>query len=105
MADFGKGLETSWVLISASRARGRVVIASDASPIKEYIQHEKTGFLFRDQKEVYSYVKKLLENPGLIGKTGERARREAENYDWQVVLSRYEEMYKSIVNNRTIPNK
>ena len=61
--------------------------------------------MFRNQKEVYSYLKKLLENSDLTGKIEERARREAENYDWQVVLNRYEEMYKSIVNNRTIPNK
>lgn len=90
-------LETGAITVLEAMAAGRVVIASDINPINEYIQHGKTGFLFRDPKEMYLYLKKLIENPDLIRETGERARKEATKYDWQLVVSKYEKMYESIV--------
>jgi len=89
--------ETGAIAVLEAMASGKVVIASDINPIKEYIQHERSGFLFRDQKEVYLCLKKLIENPDLIEEIGKRAREEAEKYDWQLVIRRYETMYKSVI--------
>jgi glycosyltransferase involved in cell wall biosynthesis len=89
--------ETGAITVLEAMAAGKVVIASDINPINEYIQHEHTGFLFRDQKEVYLYLKRLIGNPDLIEKIGKLARKEAEKYDWQLIIRRYEAMYRSIV--------
>ena len=78
-------------------ASGKAVIGSNLNPIKQYIEHERTGFLFNDPKEVYLYLKKLIENPNLIKEIGRRARKEAAKYDWNLIIRKYEEMYRSVI--------
>lgn len=89
--------ETGAITVLEAMASGKVVIASDINPINEYIQHQYTGFLFRNQKEAYYHIKRLIENSDLIWEIGKRARKEAEKYDWQKVIRRYEDMYKSVI--------
>jgi len=89
--------ETGAITVLEAMASGKAVIASNINPIKEYIQHERTGFLFNDKKEVYLYLKKLIENPNLIKEIGRRARKEAAKYDWNLIIRRYEEMYRSVI--------
>jgi glycosyltransferase involved in cell wall biosynthesis len=92
--------ETGAITVLEAMASGKVVIASNINPIKEYIRHEHTGFLFYDQKEVYLYLKKLIENPTLIKEIGRRARKEAAKYDWGLIIRRYEEMYRSVIKRK-----
>ncbi|MFX1563563.1 MAG: glycosyltransferase family 4 protein [Promethearchaeota archaeon] len=89
--------ETGAKIVLEAMASGKAVIASNINPIKEYIQHERTGFLFNEEREVYLYLKKLIENPNLIKEIGKRARREATKYDWNLIIRRYEEMYRSVL--------
>jgi len=90
-------LETGAITVLEAMASGKVVIASNINPINEYIQHERTGFLFNESKEVYLYIKKLIENPNLIKEIGRRARKEAAKYDWNLIIQKYEEMYRSVL--------
>jgi glycosyltransferase involved in cell wall biosynthesis len=90
-------LETGAITVLEAMASGKVVIASNINPIKEYIEHERTGFLFTEEKEVYVYLKKLIENPKLIKEIGRRARKEVAKYDWNLIIGRYEEMYRSVM--------
>ena len=89
--------ETGAITVLEAMASGKVVIASNINPINEYIEHERTGFLFAEEKEVYLYLKKLIENPKLIKEIGRRARKEAAKYDWNLIIRRYEEMYRSVM--------
>ena len=89
--------ETGATIVLEAMASGRVVIASNINPINDYIEHERTGFLFNKQKEVYVYIKKLIEDPNLIREIGRRARKEAAKYDWNLIIRRYEEMYRSVI--------
>jgi len=89
--------ETGAITVLEAMASGKAVIASNINPINEYIEHERTGFLFNEEKEVYLYLKKLIENPNLIKEIGRRARKEAAKYDWNLIIRRYEEMYRSVV--------
>ncbi|MBS7633137.1 glycosyltransferase family 4 protein [Candidatus Bathyarchaeota archaeon] len=91
--------ETGAITVLEAMASGKAVVASDIYPIREYIQHEITGFLFSDAKELYPCLKKLLDNPDLIKKIGERARRKAEQHDWKKIISKYEEMYRIVLCN------
>jgi len=90
-------IETGAITVLEAMASGNAVIASNINPIKEYIQHERSGYLFNHQKEVYPYLKKLIENPDLIKEIGTRARKEAAKYDWDLIIRRYEEMYRSVI--------
>ena len=89
--------ETGAAIVLEAMASGKVVIASNINPIKEYIEHERTGFLFNEEKEVYLYLKKLIEAPSLIKEIGKKARKEAAKYDWNLIIRRYEEMYRSVI--------
>jgi len=89
--------ETGAITVLEAMACGKAVIGSNINPIREYIHHNQTGFLFSGQREVYVYLKKMIENPGLIDEIGNRARKEVKKYDWKVVIRRYEEMYRSVV--------
>ena len=88
--------ETGATVVLEAMASGKVVIASNINPINEYIEHERTGFLFNEEKEVYLNLKKLIENPNLIKEIGKRARKEAAKYDWNLIIRRYEKMYRSV---------
>jgi glycosyltransferase involved in cell wall biosynthesis len=94
--------ETGAITVLEAMASGKVVIASDINPINEYIQHERTGFLFQNQKEAYFYLKNLIENPDLIEKIGRKAREEAAKYDWGLTIRRYEDMYRGIIERRKL---
>ena len=90
-------VETGAITVLEAMASGKVVIASNINPINEYIEHERTGFLFNDQKEVCLHLKKLIKNPNLIREIGRKARKEVAKYDWNLIIRRYEEMYRSVI--------
>ena len=89
--------ETGATIVLEAMASGKVVIASNINPINKYIEHERTGFLFNNQKEVYPYLKKLRESPSLIREIGRKARKKAAEYDWNLIIRKYEEMYRSVI--------
>jgi glycosyltransferase involved in cell wall biosynthesis len=92
--------ETGAITVLEAMASGKVVIASDINPINEYIQHGCTGFLFQNQKEAYFYLKNLIGNPELIEKIGRNAREGVAKYDWELIIRRYEEMYRSLMERK-----
>ena len=92
--------ETGAITVLEAMASGNAVIASGINPIREYIQHGRTGFLFSEENDVYEYLKKLIESPHLVMEIGERARKEAEKYDWRHLIRRYEAMYRSVMERK-----
>ena len=90
-------IETGAITVLEAMASGKAVIASNINPINEYIEHQRSGFLFNDPKEIYIYIKNLLENPNLIKEIGKQARKEAAKYDWNLIINKYEEMYRSVI--------
>jgi glycosyltransferase involved in cell wall biosynthesis len=92
--------ETGAITVLEAMASGKVVIASDINPIKEYIQNGRTGFLFSEENDLYACLKKLIESPHLVTEIGERARKKAEEYDWQHLIRKYEAMYRSVMKRK-----
>jgi glycosyltransferase involved in cell wall biosynthesis len=77
----------SWSLLEAM-AVGSAVVASDTAPVKEVIEHEKTGRLvnFFDVKGLVDETCGLLENPEERKRLGENARSFVkENFDLRKV--------------------
>lgn len=89
--------ETGAITVIEAMAAGKTVIASNIHPIKEYIKHGYSGFLFNEEKDVFAYLDVLLETPSLIKQVGKRARKEAAKYDWNLVIHCYEKMYESVM--------
>lgn len=77
----------SWSLLEAM-ACGCAIVASDTEPVREVIEHEKTGMLvpFFDPQKLAQQVSDLIEDPALREELGKSARRQVvEKYDLQEV--------------------
>ena len=76
---------------------GLAVVASNVGGVKESI--ENCGILLRknNQKELKIVLEKLLKNPNLIRKMGEKAKKEVvKKFSLEKMLLKTEEVYKSI---------
>jgi PEP-CTERM/exosortase A-associated glycosyltransferase len=84
-------------------ALGKAVLGSDVGGIRELVQPEKTGVLYRaDNIDDFCWqAKRLLSQPSLQRKLGEEARdfilREK---DWNVLARRYIDIYDFAIRNR-----
>ena len=77
----------SWSLLEAMSV-GAAVVASDTSPVQEFITHGETGLLtdFFDHADLSARVSELLVNPTLRDRLGGAARSHIiENYDLRTI--------------------
>jgi glycogen synthase len=77
-------------------AQAKAVLASDVGGIRELIDSERTGMLFRagDMEDFCRQAERLIRNGGLRRELGERARQEVlRQKDWKVVAQRYQTVY------------
>ena len=77
----------SWSLLE-SMSCGCAIVASDTAPVREVIEHEKTGMLvpFFDPEKLASQVPELAADPLLRQKLSRAARRFVqEKYDLETV--------------------
>ena len=84
-------------------ALGKAILGSDVGGIRELVQPEKTGVLFRadNVEDFCEQAKRLLSQTGLQRKLGEEARgfilREK---DWKVLAQRYIDVYDFALRHR-----
>lgn len=78
-------------------AAGKAVIASEATPMNEYIEHRVSGLLAENDEQFYRHCKELIEAPDLREELGRNAQRRSLNYDWNVIFDKLEQIYKSVV--------
>lgn len=74
------------------------VVGSDVGGIREFIQHEETGLLFKpgDADALASAITRLCESSDLCKKIGSRGRKAVwQNWHWPVVIKRYVEIYRA----------
>ena len=74
-------------------AAGKCVIASNIPPIDKFIEHEKSGILIDNDEQFYEYTELLLNNPNLIVKIGNEARKKVAHHSQKDVISMYERLY------------
>lgn len=78
-------------------ALGKPILASDVGGIRELIEHEKTGLLFRadDVDDFARQARRLINDSRLRQSLAASARQTAiEEKDWKVVVRRYEDVYR-----------
>jgi PEP-CTERM/exosortase A-associated glycosyltransferase len=93
-------------------ALGKPILASDVGGIRELVEHEKTGLLFRaeDIQDFCRHARRLSEEEKLRRQLGERARQAAvQEKDWKVLVRRYERIYEFAIashkNKKNLPCK
>lgn len=85
--------ETGSITTLEAMACGKAVIASNISPMNEYVEHQLSGLLVDEDEEFYHYCKELIQNPDLRARLGQNAQRKAESFDQNKVFDKVEEMY------------
>lgn len=78
-------------------AAGKCVIASNISPIDEFIEHGKSGFLVDNVEQFYEYTRLLLNNPNLVRKIGRSARKKVACRSWVDVICKFESLYEHLL--------
>jgi len=78
-------------------ACGKPVIATPLG-FSEYIEHEKDGIIMEnnDVKTIKYWIEYLMENEDVREELGRNARRKALQYDWDKIVSQYEELYEKL---------
>jgi glycogen synthase len=84
-------------------ALGKAILGSDVGGIRELVQHEQTGLLFRPDNvdDFCRQAQRLLESEGLRNELGARARAVVlEEKDWKIIARRYLDVYEAAIRNR-----
>jgi glycogen synthase len=85
----------------------KAVLGSDVGGIRELIEHEKTGLLFRagDAEDFCRQANRLIQSPALRNSLAERGREFVIRHrDWQVLSLRYKQIYDFALQGRTAAN-
>lgn len=80
-------------------AAGVAVVASDIPPLREVAGE---GAVFVDPKSVDAWTDALadvIDNPARAGRLGAAGRARAQDFGWETIARRYEELYARLVNS------
>lgn len=95
----GEGFPT---VIAEAMAAGLPIIATGVGAIPEVLEDGVNGIILSkpDENELANAIVRLLKNPRLMKKMGERNREKAKDYDVSVVCKRLVEIYNEIIASR-----
>jgi len=88
-------------------ALGKPILASNVGGIRELIEHEKTGLLFRadDVDDFCRQARRLMSDAGLRSELSAQARETAlAEKDWKVLVRRYEDVYRFAISSHSHGN-
>jgi len=66
----------------------------------ETVLNGKTGFIVKDFQEMLDKLEILINNPNLRYKMGKKAREYAKNFDWDVIVKKWEKIFMDVVRKR-----
>lgn len=86
------------VSVIEAMALGLPVVSTNVGGIPYLVTHNKTGLLVNpdDTSAMAKAVKKLLKDEALTGKLSESGRKLAERYDWSIIKTKWQELFKTI---------
>lgn len=88
------GGESFGIVIAEAMAAGCAVVCSDLAAFRAVIGDNGVTVPVGDVPALASSVIALLEDPGHAGRLGVRARTAVERFDWGVITTRYQLMYR-----------
>ena len=87
-------------LIEAMKC-GTPVIGRNIQGIKEIIQNNKNGLIFKDQKTLQKQIKKLQKNQKLWKKLSINGKKHSQKLKWEKTANKTTKIYKNLKNNKT----
>lgn len=81
-------------------ASGKPIVAVDAGALRELCQHERNGFLCRQDNvdEIAGALGTILNDPSLQKKMAEESLAIARTHDLETTLQRFEAIYRDVIN-------
>ena len=87
------------VILEAAASALPVIARKNYEP--ETVLDGETGFLVGSDEELFARLGELLRNPGLRRKFGETGRRHIKQFDWDPIARRWEEIFLSLLAQRS----
>jgi glycosyltransferase involved in cell wall biosynthesis len=86
------------VLLEAAACGLPVIARQDYQP--ETVVHGETGYLVGSDDEVFARLRELLSQPELRRKFGEAGRKQSEQFDWDPITRRWEEVFLDLISRK-----
>jgi len=93
--------ETGSITTLEAMACGKAVIASNISPMNEYIDDGVSGLLVENEEQFYDYCRDLVQDPVLMQRMGKNAQEKAKQYDQERVFNDMEAIYNRVISKAT----
>ena len=78
-------------------AAGRPVLCSDVGDVATIVRDEECGLVWKDDSELSDGIERLVDEPNLRSRMGERARRLSEGrLSWAQIASQFAGIYSRI---------
>jgi len=90
------------VILEAAACALPVIARKNYEP--ETVLDGETGYLVGSDEQLFARVGELLRNPELQRKFGEAGRRHVEQFDWDPITRRWEEIFLSLLAQRSEAN-
>ncbi|PRX46283.1 glycosyltransferase family 4 protein [Salegentibacter salegens] len=84
------------VSLIEAMALGFPIVSTNVGGIPYLLQNKKTGLLvpLNEKTAMLNAIKELLQNPNLAESLSQNARRQAENFDWEIVKKDWKEILR-----------
>lgn len=94
-------IDNTPVSVLEAMACGLCVISTEVGGIPYLLEHEHDALLVPpdDPVSMATAVHRLLTEPGLAERLSRNARQKAEQFDWSIILPRWEALLKSVAEN------
>ena len=92
-------VETGAIVVLEAMAAGKVVIAYNNAPVNEYIEDRISGFLVKNEEEIYQNCRQLIQHPEILSVISDNAKMRARNYNISEMFKKINQLYKNCVDN------
>ena len=99
-------IETFGIVAAEAMGAGLPVIAADSPGCRDVVNGGRDGLLYSgDIDALVDAMQQMLEDNLLLEHYAARARDRVRNFDWNVIVDRYKDLYTHLINHRQRPAK